>query len=253
MGHPGAAFVFELCTTLLAVSVLVQTLELLEVRRAFLPGGAGAVWTRAHAVPTRYILGLRLVACLLAPVLASGLQQSMVLGAMLVSSMMISTRFGGSYNGGSDSMTIQVALPLALGSGFDPGSWAREVCLAWIAFQVAASYAVSGWIKIVRQEWRDGSVLRGILGFEQYGVPVLAREAMEVPAFRVLAAWMVMGFELGFPIVFFVEGTAPMVLGLGVLFHLANVWLFGLNRFFWAWVAGYPAVAYWAKAASFSP
>lgn len=243
---------FELCCTLLSVSVLIQTLELLEVRRTFLGGSNGAIWTKRYAVPTRYVLALRLVACLLVPVLDSHPSQVVLLATIALSSMVTSARFGGSYNGGSDSMTLQTALPLAIGAGFAQGSWSREVCLAWIAFQLTASYWVSGWIKILRQEWRDGSVLQSILGFEQYGVPAIARDAMELPALRILAAWLVMGFELGFPIVFVINGAAPVVLVLGAIFHLANVWLFGLNRFFWAWLTAYPAVLHWAKAAAFS-
>ena len=35
-----------------------------------------------------------------------------------------------------------------------------------------------------------------------------------------------------------------VLLALAGLFHLANACLFGLNRFFWTWLAVYPAIVW---------
>lgn len=49
-------------------------------------------------------------------------------------------------------------------------------------------------------------------------------------------------FELAFPLALATRPTLVAALALAALFHLANACLFGLNRFFWTWLAVYPAL-----------
>ena len=51
-----------------------------------------------------------------------------------------------------------------------------------------------------------------------------------------------MGFELLFPLCLLTQPTLIVGLGIAATFHFANACLFGLNRFFWIWLAAYPSL-----------
>jgi hypothetical protein len=53
-------------------------------------------------------------------------------------------------------------------------------------------------------------------------------------------------FECGFPLALLRPELSLVFLGGGLLFHLLIAYQLQLNRFFWAWLATYPAV-YWAS------
>jgi len=62
-----------------------------------------------------------------------------------------------------------------------------------------------------------------------------------------IASLGVIGFELSAALVLFAPDTAVVTwLVIAATFHLVNAWVFGLNRFFFAWLAAYPSVVYWA-------
>jgi hypothetical protein len=49
-------------------------------------------------------------------------------------------------------------------------------------------------------------------------------------------------FELAFPLTLLSQEALIAGLVIAAVFHLANAALFGLNRFFWTWLAVYPAI-----------
>ena len=49
-------------------------------------------------------------------------------------------------------------------------------------------------------------------------------------------------FELAFPLALASLATLALALVGAACFHLANAFLFGLNRFFWTWIAAYPSL-----------
>jgi hypothetical protein len=57
-------------------------------------------------------------------------------------------------------------------------------------------------------------------------------------------SWAVMLFEIAFPLTLISQPTLMVGLALAAVFHLANACLFGLNRFFWTWLAVYPAIVW---------
>lgn len=63
-------------------------------------------------------------------------------------------------------------------------------------------------------------------------------------------SWAVMLFELVFPLALVSQPTLIAALTIAALFHLANACLFGLNRFFWTWIAVYP-ILFWLQARLF--
>jgi hypothetical protein len=61
------------------------------------------------------------------------------------------------------------------------------------------------------------------------------------------ASWLVIVFECAFPLVLWVRPQgAALLLACGLAFHLCNALVLGLNRFLWAWLAGYPALLFWS-------
>jgi hypothetical protein len=55
-------------------------------------------------------------------------------------------------------------------------------------------------------------------------------------------SWAVISFELLFPLALLTHLTLIIGLAIAAIFHFANACLFGLNRFFWIWLAAYPSI-----------
>jgi hypothetical protein len=65
---------------------------------------------------------------------------------------------------------------------------------------------------------------------------------MQQRAAATALGWTVIAWECLFPLAWLDPHLCLGMLACGAVFHAANLWVFGLNRFFWAWLAGYPAV-----------
>ncbi|MDB4974383.1 MAG: hypothetical protein JWN48_2724 [Myxococcaceae bacterium] len=250
---------------LAALSVALQAAELLQVRAAFAEQGtfpwrvlrrdfAGASPVVRAVLdgllsyrPFVALLWLQLAGALALP----WLDGALVPGLVLLSVLAVGVRFRGTYNGGSDSMTIVVLLALwlaRLGASFGSTRGTQRACLGYIAAQLALSYLVAGVAKLRHDSWRDGRALMQLVRVRQYSVPAWLTDALSRPALARLAAWSVVGFELSFPLALALAGTASqLLLALGLGFHLAIAVGLGLNRFFWAWLAAYPALLYWSQ------
>lgn len=150
-------------------------------------------------------------------------------------------RFQGPYNGGSDRMGILILFSL-VGVHFLPEQNWKEIAFGYLAIQLVLSYFISGWVKIVNRDWRQGQALRDVFLFSAYPVGENIRAWADRPRLLVLMSWSVMLFELLFPLSLVSEITFLIGLAVAAIFHLANACLFGLNRFFWVWLAAYPSI-----------
>jgi hypothetical protein len=170
-------------------------------------------------------------------------------------------RWRGTFNGGSDYMTMVILLSLALAWVFRNFEAATSVALGYIAIQVLLSYFVAGVVKLKEPEWRDGRALSVFLtAFIPEGdVPLGQRPGLQsmswffslvqqLSALRGLCAvlgWGILIFELSAPSLL-LASDRPQVVAVWLMgaavFHFMNALVLGLNRFFWAWIAGYPAV-----------
>ena len=157
-------------------------------------------------------------------------------GIAALATLLISIRWRGVFNGGSDAMTLSLLIGLAVLPVYG--------ALLFCTFQVTFSYVVAGWVKLKEKSWRDGTALQHFLQSQRYSIPSWVSEMSRKPLFCMLASWGVILFELGSPLALFSSQWILPFLLIGGLFHLANYYVFGLNRFFWIWVAGYPAL-YW--------
>lgn len=155
--------------------------------------------------------------------------------------LLILRRFDGPYNGGSDRMSLLILICLCLAHLLPDPRW-REVAFGYLAVQLVLSYVLSGAVKIVNPDWRSGRALRNVFLFSAYPVSEALRQLAGWPRLLWAMSWCVMLFELVFPLALLTQGMLIAGLTIAALFHLANACLFGLNRFFWAWLAAYPAI-----------
>jgi Vitamin K-dependent gamma-carboxylase len=211
----------RLTEILLACALIQQSLEHLRARRyeALLFAG-------------------RIALCLL---LAFGVAPAWTSLALVGLSLLVLQRFDGPYNGGSDRMGL-LALCCLCATHFMPNERWREIVLGYLAVQLVLSYFLSGWVKVVNPDWRSGRALREVFQFSAYPVSEDLRRLAERPRLLRVASWAVIGFELAFPLALVSQTALILALATAALFHLANACLFGLNRFFWTWLAVYPAI-----------
>jgi len=97
--------------------------------------------------------------------------------------------------------------------------------------------------------WRQGDAVYYIFNTESYGLAPVATFLHAHPLIRAWATWSTMVMETLFPLVL----VLPLPLGAvflawGLLFHLANAVVMGLNSFLWSFAATYPAIVYCASA-----
>jgi hypothetical protein len=252
---------FEL---LLGLSLVLQTLEYLRlgrldrvsdwaIQRLEVP--TSPAWARPlldglmRPAAYRALLGLRLA---LALALMAGLLRGPTgLAAALLLfliALVLLLRWRGAFNGGSDFMTLVGLTGLLIAQGV--GAWG-DADLGWraglwyVTLQSLTSYFVSGWVKLLRPEWRNGRALPVFLDSGVYG-PIAPGSAYRHPGVARALAWVFTVWEGLFPLALLDVRLAVFFCASGALFHFMVFWFFGLNRFFWAWLVTYPAVLYCA-------
>ena len=191
------------------------------------------------------LFGARLALSLL---LLGGLWAPAICLALCVNALFVLHRFQGPYNGGSDRMGLLTLICLTLAHLLPAGL--REYALGYLALQLTLSYFISGWVKVVEAEWRSGRALQDVFLFSAYPVSEDLRALAERPRLLQAGGWAVMLLELLFPLALLAQPALIAALALTALFHLANAVLFGLNRFFWTWLAAYPSI-FWLQERAF--
>lgn len=164
---------------------------------------------------------------------------------LVILGLFILKRFQGPYNGGSDRMSHLIVFCLCLVHFVPTAQW-QEYVFGYLALQLVLSYFIAGWVKIMNPEWRTGRALEDVFRFSAYPVSESLRGLADQPRLLYAGAWAVMVFELLFPFSLITQTTLVIGLGIAATFHLANAFLFGLNRFFWIWLAAYPSI-FWLQ------
>ncbi len=217
----GAAL--RLTEVLLALAFIQQSLEHLR--------GAGG---------ERLMFAARIVLCMF---VVAGLAAPWPLLGLALLSLLILHRFQGPYNGGSDRMGLLALWCLALAHVL-PSEKAREIAFGYLGAQLVLSYFIAGWVKLKNPEWRNGTALRQVFAFSAYPVSESLRGWAARPRLLLVMSWAVILFEIAFPLALASAPILTIGLALAAAFHLANACLFGLNRFFWTWIAVYPAIVW---------
>jgi hypothetical protein len=241
---------------LTAFALLLQSVEWLQARVALSDSG---VWQYSLLAPEQRALPLplRLVCAWVLPyrpfllllwlrcacaVLSLVWGVSAVWPMLCLSQILVCIRFRGASNGGSDSLSVVLTSALSLPVLCGKTALSVQAALLYIGAQVTLSYAIAGLAKLRQADWRSGRALCHFVLSSPLGVPLgVERVVSHARAAQVLS-WGAIGFECAFPLVWLSPTLCLVFLAGGACFHAANVGIFGLNRFFWAWIAGYPAV-----------
>jgi hypothetical protein len=78
----------------------------------------------------------------------------------------------------------------------------------------------------------------------RYGTPVWLLETLQFPTLTRLMAHGILSFEILFPLSLTGPWLAWVFMFCGLGFHVLVFQVYGLNRFFWAWLSAYPALYY---------
>jgi hypothetical protein len=170
-----------------------------------------------------------------------GFQTQWVCLALVGIGLLMLRRFQGPYNGGSDRMSLLILCCLSLVHFIPTLRW-QETVFGYLALQLVLSYFISGWVKVVNPAWRNGQALVDVFRFSAYPVSEHLRKWAQWPRLLYVMSWAVMLFELLFPLSLLTQPTLIVGLIIASVFHFANACLFGLNRFFWIWLAAYPSI-----------
>lgn len=251
-------FALTLTTRLAGVAVAISSAELLW-RRAHLEEGGLLDWGPRRRSPRRgdfelralllsarpfvWVMALRLSsACVLVIMPNPAVLRVICVAVVVVSTLLF--HFRNPYGlDGADQMALVVFGALLLAEVGQRGQLATRAAVWFIGLQACLAYATAGIAKLVSREWRSGSAIAAVLTTETYGFPAI-RALLSRPVVTRFAAWSVITFECLFPIAVLAGGVVVVgVIGFGILFHAATAVTMGLNNFFWAFVATYPAVS----------
>jgi hypothetical protein len=163
---------------------------------------------------------------------------------LLITYLLISLRFRGTFNGGSDSMTMTTLIGLALTQIPTSHDSLASIGMYFLAIHCTLSYFIAGIIKIKNPHWRSGFALQTFLIHSNYLVPSKIKLWARYPLFSICGSIIVIVFECSFPLIWLFPSLAGYYLFAGFVFHLINYFTFGLNRFVFAWLASYPTLLY---------
>jgi hypothetical protein len=257
-------FAIRLVEQLVTVGVAMASLEFVSLRREFAAGGvfdsellsAGDTAGRRRTVSgmldaairnQRFVLwmGIRFAAAVFLGIFgASGVLETALLLLLLLLSLIVSLRAPFGLEG-AEQMILIVLATLVIASFAPANHKVQLACLWFIALQSCLAYVTAGIAKARKEAWRDGAFLASYLRTDSYSRPILSRLRMTSRIIRPLSI-AVIGFECGFILSLTGPRTAMVILAAGVLFHLVNAMVTGLNIFVWAFVSTYPAVLYCA-------
>ncbi len=160
---------------------------------------------------------------------------------LLLHALFVLKRFQGPYHGGADRMSLLVLTSLTLVHFLD-GSVFEKYVWVYLALQVLASYFVAGCVKVSNPDWRSGKALEDLFAFSAFPASESLRALSRYKNLLKIASCLVIIFELSFPLFLISKITLILGLVLALSFHITNSFLFGFNRFIWAWLAAYPAL-----------
>jgi len=244
---------------LFALSVGIQTLEFWRLRPAMQNDGLWVWAIQRKDIPTPWIrlsldalftpkmFNVLLLTRLLALIsMAAQACNLLNVGFLFVSNLAMLIRWRGAFNGGSDFMTLVVLTGLLIAqvaSYFTTSEMAWRAGLWYITIQSITSYFMSGSVKLLKPEWRDGSAMTIFLNASIHG-PLRTGHWLRKPWLTVTGSWAFILWECAAPLALLEARVALVFCGIAAFFHFLVFWFFCLNRFFWAWISTFPAIVW---------
>lgn len=146
---------------------------------------------------------------------------------------------------GSDQASIVCQTGAALARGFGMRPSATDTALWAVGLQTALAYAVSGWVKVCGETWRNAQALPNIMRTVDYGHKPTWELTTKYPTLTKAITFGVLTIEGAFPLVYLGGGRLFKLLSAStVAMHVGIAKAMGLGRFVFAFGAMHPAVAY---------
>lgn len=118
----------------------------------------------------------------------------------------------------------------------------------FIIFQLYISYFFTGYNKLKSPIWRKGSALIYVMNSELFGNRVIQSFLIKKgQTFNIIICWVVILFQLLFPVMASIPQTIIFVFIIGFLFHFSLAVISNLNDFFWTFLSAYPVVYYFVN------
>jgi hypothetical protein len=114
----------------------------------------------------------------------------------------------------------------------------HNVSAAGVIVQICLVYLLSALAKLNDPEWRDGSALALISSVEHYRTYYLTGWTLPVAAFRIIT-WLVIGYQLLFPVLIWFRPLKLPLLVTGIAMHLYIAFGMGLVSFGAVMIMGY--------------
>lgn len=209
-------------------------------------GVTGSVLTRFFTKDGLTILfSLRILLIVLAVATPAGSLGRWLLLVLLTANLLLTSIITFYGSDGSDQMTTILLVtfvlccpPFATQTLWVLGIW-------FVALQSCLSYSIAGIAKLISAEWRGGTAVYDIFSTKTYGSRWAASLMKERRWLKLFLCWSVMLTETLFPLVLFLPWPYALIfLGWGLVFHLLNAVIMGLNSFLWAFLATYPAILF---------
>jgi hypothetical protein len=168
----------------------------------------------------------------------------LVFAGLFATHLLICIRFRGLFNGGSDMMTSVLLTGVLISISSSQGH-IQKLGLIYICLHSAFSYFKAGLVKVIQKDWRRGLAIPGFLQRSIYpDMKSLSAGLYARPRLSFLLSWGTLLFELAVPAIFMNVHWAMAYFGFVVAFHYINYLTFGLNRFFWVWLAAWPSILF---------
>lgn len=143
------------------------------------------------------------------------------------------------YSDTSDKLQFFTLIGLIIGFSFS-NYWG----ILFIASNVLMIYFFTGFNKIKSKPWQNGSAIFMVMNIETYGNKVIAEFLYKKKCIQKIISWLIILFQLSFPLCLINKKVCLAYLALGFAFHLANMIVMKLHNFFWLFIATYPCIYY---------
>ena len=256
--------VYGFTMTICLVGLAISTLEFLAISRSFAPegvyswpilrlryiSGPGSLVVRMlrpieGLTGVRVFLLARLAIILVLLASEPGSLAFSVLMSFLVLSNMLFTMRRTIGDDGSDQMNSIILCTVLLCVNPLCDRFILTCGVWFLAAQAALSYVVAGIAKLVSPLWRSGDAIYLVFNTCTYGNEWIADVLRNRHWLRLLLCWSVIVVESLFPLALVLPHPFLWFFLIAAgLFHLGCAIIMGLNSFFFAFTATYPAVYY---------
>ena len=206
--------------------------------RGWIVGHNGAGWLRVVVI-ARIVASVALIIPFQSNLLYASYATIILLSSLFLAYQI---RYG---KDGSNQISVIILAGLIFTFLLPTSSPLQAVGLYFIAAQGLFSYFAAGISKLSNPQWREGSALRSILNTATYGQSQAAAFIRRRPWVGGFVGWSVIVVEIIFPVALVAPpGLLAAMLFAGAMLHLGTVLLIGLDTFFWAFTATFPAIIF---------